>query len=148
MAKRESRGPAAQAGAVAGDGAPETTPRLAGEVVERQRQEFGGINWGSAFFGWLAAMGIAVLLTALLSAAGAALGLSTTSTSEAAGQAATIGIVGGIVLLLILMLAYFAGGYVAGRMSRFDGARQGAGAWIVGLVITILLGIVAAIFGS
>jgi UDP-N-acetylmuramyl pentapeptide phosphotransferase/UDP-N-acetylglucosamine-1-phosphate transferase len=33
-------------------------------------------------------------------------------------------------------------------MSRFDGARQGGGAWVVGLVVTIILGVLAAIFGS
>jgi hypothetical protein len=46
------------------------------------------------------------------------------------------------------MIAYYAGGYVAGRMSRFDGARQGGGAWIVGVVVTVILGALAAIFGS
>ena len=47
--------------------------------VRRQREEFGGLHWGSAFFGWLVAVGIATLLTALLSAAGAAVGLTKTS---------------------------------------------------------------------
>ena len=32
----------------------------------RQRDKFGGINWGAAFFGWLVAVGIGALLTALL----------------------------------------------------------------------------------
>ncbi len=34
------------------------------------RAAYGGIKWGSAFFGWLSAMGLAVLLTALLAAVG------------------------------------------------------------------------------
>ena len=38
-------------------------------VRARQREEYGGINWGSAFFGWLVAVGVAVLLTGLLAAA-------------------------------------------------------------------------------
>jgi hypothetical protein len=46
------------------------------------------------------------------------------------------------------MIAYYAGGYVAGRMSRFDGARQGGGAWILGIVVTLLLAAAAAILGS
>ena len=97
------------------------------EVIGRQREEFGGMNWGAAFFGWLVAIGVAALLIAILSAAGAAIGLTQTSTSDASGNAGTVGIVGGIVLLAILGLAYYAGGYVAGRMSRFDGPRQGLG---------------------
>ena len=40
------------------------------EVVARQKEEFGGMKLGSAFFGWLAATGMAVLLTALVAGAG------------------------------------------------------------------------------
>jgi hypothetical protein len=115
--------------------------------VRRQREEFGGLNWGSAFFGWLVAVGIATLLTALLSAAGAAVGL-TKATTDAADSAGTVGIVGGVLLLVILLLAYYAGGYVAGRMSRFDGARQGIGVWAIGLLITLAAAVLAVIAGS
>src|SRR3954451_23122119 len=31
-------------------------------VVERQKERYGGIKWGSAFFGWLTATGNALLL--------------------------------------------------------------------------------------
>jgi hypothetical protein len=79
------------------------------EMQDRQREEFGGLRWGSAFFGWLVAVGIAALLTALLSAAGAAVGLTQASTEDAKSNAGTIGIVGGIVLLWILLVAYYAG---------------------------------------
>ena len=122
------------------------------EVIEgaraRQRDEFGGFNLGAAFFGWLVATGLAVLLTAILSAAGGAIGLSEVSASEARQSASTISLVGGILLLIVLLIAYYAGGYVAGRLSRFDGARQGLGAWLFGLVLTLLLAAMGAIFGS
>jgi len=118
------------------------------ETQRRQREEFGGLNWGSAFFGWLVAVGIATLLTALLSAAGAAVGLTKTSASDAAGKADTLGIVGGVLLLAILLLAYYAGGYVAGRMSRFTGPRQGLGVWIIGLVVTLVLALAGALLGA
>ena len=116
--------------------------------AERQREEFGGLNWGAAFFGWLVAVGIAAILTAFISAAGAAIGLTDISSSEAKQNAATIGIGGAIALLIVLLLAYYAGGYVAGRMSRFDGGRQGFGAWLIGVIITVLFGAAGAIFGS
>jgi hypothetical protein len=48
----------------------------------------------------------------------------------------------------VLLIAYYAGGYVAGRLSRFDGARQGIGTWLFGLVVTLLLAAAGAIFGS
>src|SRR5215210_5408643 len=69
----------------------------------RQREEYGGINWGAAFFGWLVA---------------------------------------------VVMIAYYCGGYVAGRMSRFDGARQGFGAWLFGIAVTVLLAVAAIVLGS
>lgn len=122
--------------------------RPAATGVARQREEYGGINWGAAFFGWLVAIGMAAILTAIASAAGAALGLSNLSGSEAKKSASTISIAGGIALVVILILAYYAGGYVAGRMSRFDGGRQGFGVWAVGLIITILFAIAGAVFGS
>ncbi|MEO8688261.1 MAG: hypothetical protein ABI611_08555 [Solirubrobacteraceae bacterium] len=113
-----------------------------------QRDEFGGLNWGAAFFGWLVAVGVATLLTAILSAAGAAIGLTNASSAQATGSASTIGIVGGVLFLIVLLVAYFAGGYVAGRMSRFDGPRQGAGVWVIGLLVTILLGIAGVLLGA
>ncbi len=115
----------------------------------RQRDEFGGINWGAAFFGWLVAVGIGVLLTAALSAAGTAIAISEIEGAAEAGESAdTVGIVGGILLLLVAALAYYAGGYVAGRMSRFDGGRQGLGVWIWSIAIAILLGVLGALAGS
>src|SRR6185312_13728535 len=65
----------------------------------------------------------------LLVAAGVALGLST-SDAQNAGTAQQIGLGGGIALLVVLAIAWFCGGYVAGRMARFDGARQGVGVWL------------------
>jgi hypothetical protein len=115
----------------------------------RQRDEFGGINWGASFFGWLVAVGVAALLTAILAAAGAAIGLTTTtSESELAGAAEELSLGGAIALLAVLLIAYYAGGYVAGRMSRFDGARQGLGTWAIGLVVTIGLAVAALVFGD
>src|SRR5215207_9353453 len=114
----------------------------------RQREEFGGLHWGSAFFGWLVAVGIATLLTALLAAAGTAVGLTSVSTEDATSEADTVGIVGGVLLLVILLVAYYAGGYVAGRMSRFAGPRQGLGVWIIGLVVTVILAVAGALLGA
>jgi hypothetical protein len=119
------------------------------EARLRQREEFGGINWGAAFFGWIVAIGIGVLLTAIVSAAGAAIGLTNNvSGDQAKSSADTIGIVGGALLIAIAVIAYYAGGYVAGRMSRFDGARQGFAVWLLGLVITLLVAGAGAIFGD
>ena len=127
-----------------------STKGTARDAVDAQRSRYGGIKWGAAFFGWLSANGLAVLLVALLSAAGVAIGLTqgVPSTEEAAQEADTIGVVGGIVLLVILFLAYLAGGYVAGRMARFDGTRQGVAVWVIGLLVVIALAALGLLFGA
>src|SRR3954454_8881776 len=122
-------------------------------VVAREKDAYGGIKVGSAFFGWLTATGTAVLLTALLAAAGAAGGLSTgTSVTSATNQATqdpkTVGIAGGIALLVILFLSYYCGGYVAGRMARFNGMKQGIAVWLWAVVIAIVVAILGAVAGS
>src|ERR671914_1466279 len=104
-----------------------TNTETARRLRARQHDEFGGINWGSAFFGWLVTVGMATILIGLLSAAGAAFGLSDVNDTE------TIGVAGGILLVLVLAAAYYCGGYVSGRMSRFDGARQRVAVWALGL---------------
>jgi hypothetical protein len=125
-----------------------TTRETVRDVRARQRAEYGGLNWGAAFFGWLVAVGIGAILLGLLSAAGAAFGLGEVSESEARANAETIGIVGGILLIAVLAIAYYCGGYVSGRMSRFDGGRQGFGTWAIGLAVTIVLAVAGAIFGA
>jgi hypothetical protein len=113
------------------------------------RDKFGGVNIGASFFGWIVAIGIAILLTSIVGAIGTAVGFSgNLSQTDAERQAGTIGIVSAIVLLLVLMVAYYAGGYVAGRMSRFDGGRQGFMVWVIGLLVTIAAAVLGTVFGS
>jgi hypothetical protein len=122
--------------------APASNTETARRLRARQHDEFGGINWGSAFFGWLVTVGMATILIGLLSAAGAAFGLSDVNDTE------TIGVAGGILLVLVLAAAYYCGGYVSGRMSRFDGGRQGIAVWVLGLAVTLMLALAGTLFGA
>jgi hypothetical protein len=125
-----------------------TATRSALETARaRQREEFGGLNWGASFFGWLVAVGVGALLTAALAAAGAAVGLTVTE-NQAGSDTQELGLGGAIALLVVLAIAYYAGGYVAGRMSRFDGARQGLGTWAIALIVTLALALVAVVAGD
>jgi hypothetical protein len=127
------------------------TPRH--DVLAREKARFGGMKFGSAFFGWLTAIGTVVLLTAVVSAIGAALGLGTGTTVEEAADAAaddagTFSIVGAIAIAVVLFVAYLAGGYVAGRMARFSGALQGLAVWLWGVIIAIVVAVIALIAGT
>jgi hypothetical protein len=100
---------------------------------------FGGVNWGAGFFGWVVTAGIAALLTGVAGAAVTVLGRTVEvipATME--GDPRTTALVAAATLLAVLMVAYYAGGYVAGRMSRFDGGKQGAGVWVTGLMLSTL----------
>jgi amino acid transporter len=116
---------------------------------ERQRDRFGGANWGAGFFGWLVAIAVTVLLASILGAVAAAVGTTQDVTqSQAESEAGTIGLVAAVVLLALLMIAYYIGGYVAGRMSRFDGGKQGLAVWAIGLLVTIIAVVLGVVFGT
>ncbi|WAP52046.1 hypothetical protein OL239_01595 [Arthrobacter sp. ATA002] len=119
------------------------------QIVGREREQFGGVKIGSAFFGWLAAAGTTVLLSAIATAFGAAL---LANNVDAAGEATSnpegAGIAGVIILMVVQFVAYFCGGYVAGRMARFNGIKQGVAVWAWGIVIAVALALIGAIAGS
>jgi hypothetical protein len=106
------------------------------------------MKFGSAFFGWLTASGTAVLLVALVAGFGAAVGLSTGNGLPRVEDATTVGIGGGIALLVVIFIAYLAGGYVAGRMARFNGLKQGLGVWLWAVIIAIVVAVISVIAGA
>jgi len=114
---------------------------------ERQRIRFGGFSWGSAFFGLLSAIGLAALLLGIVAAAGVAIGVAEIK-DVTNGDAETIGLGGAILVLVIVGLSWFCGGYVAGRMARFDGVRQGFAVWAWTVLVGVVLAIAALIGGS
>jgi len=135
---------------------PTDDPRLTTTDETRSaRDRFGGIKAGCTFFGWLSAMGMIVVITVVLATAGVGSGLVDQDTSGA-GDVATdtslsndqIGWIGVGVVIAIVLVAYYAGGYVAGRMARFDGARQGVGVILWTIVVAIVIAVVGVIAGS
>jgi hypothetical protein len=120
------------------------------QVVSREKDAFGGMKFGSCFFGWLTASGTAVLLVALAAGVGAALGLTQNMdvTDPATAQAESIGFLSGIVVVAIIFVSYLAGGYVAGRMARFNGLKQGFGVWLWAVIIAILVAVAGWFAGA
>ncbi|HET6294833.1 MAG TPA: hypothetical protein VFG33_15730 [Kribbella sp.] len=106
-----------------------------------------GFKGGSAFFGWLIAVGLTVLLTGIIGAIAAAIDYAITIDWNG-DDAGTIGIVSGALLVVMMAIAYYNGGYVAGRLARFDGARQGFGVWGIGVIVTLVVAGIGALAGS
>ena len=100
-----------------------------------QHERYGGSKLGSAFFGWLVAVGLTVLLGVLAGATTAALGVADARIDAA-------------VTIAVFVVGYFAGGYVAGRLARFDGARNGFLSWVVGVLATLVLATIGAFVGA
>lgn len=119
-------------------------------VLAEEKRQFGGMKFGSAFFGWITATGMIVLLTAASTALGA--GISAANNTDpgqvAAQDLQTVTIIGGIILAVILFVAYYCGGYVAGRMARFNGARQGLAVWLWAVLVAVVVAFAGAVAGS
>ncbi|MEY2398803.1 MAG: hypothetical protein QOJ00_1977 [Actinomycetota bacterium] len=86
-------------------------------LAEAHRR-FGGMDLPAALAGLLAAVGLTVLLAGIASAAGSygyQRGTDTTNLS-----------IGGLAAgLAVLLVSFLIGGWVAGRMARYDGVRNG-----------------------
>src|SRR3954454_1770157 len=114
----------------------------------RGRQRFGRkIQWETAFFGLLAAVGLAALLVAMVLG-----GLVAAGVTDFRDNAATffdhLTTAGGGVAIAIVALGYLTGGYVAARMARFDGWRQGLGIWLLSLLLILAAAVTAWIAGG
>ncbi|MER7249225.1 hypothetical protein [Kribbella sp. NPDC000426] len=125
-----------------------TTTSDRGTLPTKDRVDpaYRGFKGGAAFFGWIVAIGLIALLTGIVGAVAAAVDYALTIDWN--NSAGTIGIASAAVLLVILAIAYYNGGYVAGRLARFDGARQGFGVWMIGVIVTAVVAGLAALAGS
>ena len=112
-------------------------------VVEARRR-FGGLDWLATLAGLLAAIGSLVLLGGLVGAAGT-IGYQLDQLN-ASGEDLSIG--GLIAGLVVLLLAFFIGGWVAGRVARYDGGRNGVMAVIWFLLLAGLLSALGAFYGD
>jgi uncharacterized membrane protein len=119
------------------------------EREEQQQQEarglvrdrFGGFDFPATLAGLFSGIGVLVVLGGIFAAAGNFGYLQTeniTAVDEVTEEVALGGVIAGLVTLFV---AFLVGGWVAGRVSRYDGNLNGliAGAWFV---------LLAAIFGA
>ncbi len=119
-----------------------------GEMRAAERTQFGGMKFGSAFFGWLTAAGMGIVLTALVAAIATLIGLATDVEEGVVVRASTLGVVGVILVGVVVFISYFAGGYVAGRMARFSGGVQGFAVWLWSLIAAAVVAGLGLLFGA
>src|SRR5918995_6590034 len=115
------------------------------ERRKRMAQAAGrGTSWVSVVLGWLAALGVALILSSLVGAIVGALFAALGARSGTTGG----GISGLIGVLLTLLIAFFLGGYAAGRMASRSGVKHGLLVALLALVVTIVLGLIGAAVGA
>lgn len=114
-------------------------------VRAREQEHHGGTKVGAAFFGWLSAVGLTVLVVGLLGAVAEAAGAGGSLLGQ---DLSTTGVVLVVVLLLVLFGCYLGGGYVAGRMARFDGWKQGLAVWGWAVVVAAAVGVAGLLAGD
>jgi hypothetical protein len=118
-------------------------------VVDPELLSYRGFKFGAAFFGWLIAIAMSVLLSLAVSAA--ALGTAEIldySRADAEAQPGAAGITAAAVGVLMLTVAFYSGGYVAGRLARFDGGRNGFGVWMFAFLFSVLAAGAGALLNS
>ncbi|MGB3184649.1 MAG: hypothetical protein WBG36_03995 [Ornithinimicrobium sp.] len=135
-----------------GAGAPPTYDEEADDPsarTDRERDAYGGLKWGSAFFGWVTATGMVVFASAVLAGIGALINENTnTDLGQIAEDPQSAGWIGGGILLAVILLAYICGGFVAGRMARFDGGRQGLAVWLWTILMAAIVTAVGLSIGE
>jgi len=123
------------------------------ERSERLAARFGGFYWGSDFIGFAVATFFTVVFLGIVGAIVGAVGFQLHAQvpkigSAVSGTTQQLGVGALIGSLIALFLAYLIGGYTAGRMARFDGAKNGAGVVIWTVIVAIILGIVGGVAGN
>ena len=114
------------------------------EREDRLRDMYGGVDWLASFLGFVFAIVAGAVFSVIAGLVLTPLGFSVNLGGEIGAAAIT-----GLVLVGILVfLTYFFGGYVAGRLARFDGGRNGAMLLLWSGVTVLVLALVNAILAS
>jgi hypothetical protein len=133
-------------------GQPDTTadatpyPRGYFEAAEdredRLRDMYGGVDWLASLLGFVFALVAGAIFSAVAGVVLRPLGFSLNLTGPLGAAVIT-----GLVLLgVLIFLTYFFGGYVAGRLARYDGGRNGAMVLVWTLLTVLLLLLAAGVF--
>src|SRR5215211_3635080 len=115
------------------------------EREDRLRDMYGGVDWLASFLGLV----FAIVLGSVFSAvAGFVLGPFGITPDLSGGQIGASLITGLALLGVLIFLTFFFAGYVAGRLSRFDGGRNGAMVVVWMFIVGVILALAAAIFSG
>jgi hypothetical protein len=117
----------------------------ADEREDRLRDMYGGVDWLASFLGFV----FAIVLGAVFSTVGGLVLVPFGITPDLSGGQIGASVITGLALLgVLIFLTFFFGGYVAGRLARFDGGRNGAMVLVWMFIVVVILALAAAIFSG
>ena len=119
--------------------------RPAVHPIAANRARFGGIDIPASLVGMLTALAMVVLLGGLVGAAVGAIGYQTGLDGNDVQDISVASLIGGLVVLFV---SYLVGGWAAGRIARYDGARNGLMTGIWTLILAAILSGLAAWLGD
>jgi len=113
------------------------------EREDRLRDMYGGVDWLASFLGFV----FAIVLGGVVSAVAGLVLVPFGITPDLSGGRIGASVITGLALLgVLIFLTFFFGGYVAGRLARFDGGRNGAMVLVWMFIVVVILALAAAIF--
>jgi len=112
--------------------------------ISAAHDRFGGIDIPASLVGMLTALATTIILAGLIGAALGAVDYQTGLEGDAE-DIAVWSMIGGVA---VLFFAYLVGGWAAGRMARYDGARNGFATGVWTLVFGAILAGLGAWIGS
>ena len=118
---------------------PVVAERPAVHPIAAARDRFGGVDFPASLVGMLTALAMVVLLGGLVGAAVGVIGYQTGLSGDNVEDISTASLIGGLV---VLFASYLVGGWAAGRIARYDGARNG---FMTGIWTLILAAILAGL---
>jgi hypothetical protein len=113
--------------------------------IAANRDTFGGVDFPASLVGMLTALATLVLLGGIIGAAIGAIGYQTGLSGDNVEDIGLASLIGGIAVIFV---AYLIGGWTAGRIARYDGARNGlmTGVWTI--ILAAVLSALAYFFGN
>jgi hypothetical protein len=115
------------------------------EREDRLRDMYGGVDWLASFLGFVFAMVLGAVFSAVAGLVLVPFGV----TPDVSGGQIGASVITGLVLLGgLIFLTFFFGGYVAGRLARFDGGRNGAMVLVWMFIVVLIITLAAAIFSG
>jgi hypothetical protein len=115
------------------------------EREDRLRDMYGGVDWLASFLGFV----FSIVLGAAFSAVTGLVLVPFGFTPDLEGPQIGASAITSLALLgVLIFLTYFFGGYVAGRLARFDGGRNGAMVLVWNLIVVLILALAAVVFSG